>query len=179
MTYHYIVASLPTLVLGEPPPFSAEEFRARCGGVLSEGDLAEMDAVLSGQPGDRGVSDFTRAWLGADAQIRNAAARFRGGKLGVESKSFLREHFGFNGWLEKSVADAFAKPNPLEREMELDLVRWQFLDEQATRAPFSLAAVLAFAIKLKLAARWAAMKEPAARERLEAWVAGLEQEPAK
>ena len=176
--YHYLVASLPALSLEAPPPFSPDEFRFKCQGVLSKADLAELDLLLAGKSAE-GRAAFSRAWAGGDAQIRNTAAKTRGAKLGVEAKSFLKSHPGYAVWLDKEVTDALAKASPLAREMGLDLARWKFVEDLARADASGLPAVLAFAVKLMLAARWAAMKEEAGRERLEQLVSQLEENAAQ
>ena len=160
--YHYWVSSLPALSLEAPPPFAPDEFRFKCQGVLSKTDLAELDLLLAGK----------------SAQIRNTAAKARGAKLGVEAKPFLKSHPGYAVWLDKEVSDALAKANPLDREMGLDGARWKFVEDLARTDAFGLPAVLAFAVKLTLVARWAAMKEEAGRARLEQLVSQLEENAA-
>ena len=176
--YQYLVSSLPALALDAPPPFSTDEFRFKCQGVLSKGDLAELDLLLAGQSAE-GRTAFSKAWAGGDAQIRNTAAKARGAKLGVEAKPFLKSHPGYAVWLDKEVNDALAKANPLVREMGLDGARWKFVEDLARADAFGLPAVLAFAVKLMLAARWAAMKEDAGRARLETLVSQLEENAAQ
>ena len=176
--YHYLTSSLPALSLEAPPPFSPDEFRFKCQGVLGKGDLAELDSVLAGRAAE-GHSAFARAWAGADAQIRNTAAKARGAKLGVEAKPFLKSHPGYAVWLDKEVGDALAKASPLARETGLDLARWKFVEDLARADASGLPAVLAFAVKLTLATRWAAMKEEAGRERLEQLVSQLEENAAQ
>ncbi|HOO20473.1 MAG TPA: DUF2764 family protein [Kiritimatiellia bacterium] len=172
--YTYLVASLPSLSLEAPPPFTPEEFRFKCQGVLSDADLAELDGLLAGRAGD-GSSAFAQAWAAADAQIRNSTARARAAKRGVEAKGFLRSHPGYAVWLDKEVSDALAKANPLAREQGLDHARWKFVEELALADAFGLPAVLAFAVKLMLASRWAAFEEEAGRKRLEELVSQLEE----
>jgi hypothetical protein len=99
----------------------------------------------------------------------------RGAKLGVEAKPFLKSHPGYAVWLDKEVTDALAKASPLAREMGLDLARWKFVEDLARADASGLPAVLAFAVKLMLAARWAAMNEEAGRARLEQLVSELEE----
>ncbi len=176
--YNYLVASLPALSLDAPPPYTPDEFRFHCQGVLSEGDLAELDLLLAGQAAE-GHAAFSRQWAAGDAQIRNTAARMRGAKLGVEAKPFLHSHPGYAVWLDKEVTDALAKPSPLVREMGLDAARWNFVEELALADPTGLPAVLAFAVKLMLVVRWAAMEEDAGRERLEELVSQLEENAAQ
>lgn len=176
--YQYLVSSLPTLSLAAPPPFSPGEFRFHCQGVLSQADLAELDLLLAGKSAE-GRTEFSRAWAGGDAQIRNTAAKARGAKLGVEAKPFLHSHPGYAVWLDKEVGDALAKASPLEREMGMDGARWKFVEDLARADASGLPAVLAFAVKLMLVARWAAMKEEAGRERLEKLVSQLEENAAQ
>ena len=176
--YQYLVSSLPALSLEAPPPFSPDEFRFKCQGVLSKGDLAELDLLLAGKSAE-GRAAFSRAWAGGDAQIRNTAAKTRGAKLGVEAKPFLKSHSGYAVWLDKEVTDALAKASPLAREMGLDLARWKFVEDLARADASGLPAVLAFAVKLMLATRWSAMKEEAGRERLEQLVSQLEENAAQ
>jgi hypothetical protein len=175
--YHYLTSSLPALSLEAPPPFTPEEFRFKCQGALSKTDLVELDLLLAGKSAE-GSAAFSRAWAGGDAQIRNTAAKARGAKLGVEAKPFLKSHPGYAVWLDKDVSDALAKANPLDREMGLDGARWKFVEDLARADAFGLPAVLAFAVKLMLVARWAAMKEEAGRERLEKLVSQLEESAA-
>ena len=175
--YTYLVASLPTLSLEASPPFTPEEFRFRCQGVLNDRDMAELDGVLAGRPAD-GYSAFSQAWAAADAQIRNTVARTRAIALGVESKGFLHSHTGYSVWLDREVTEAMAKANPLAREMGLDAARWKFVDDVALADAFGLSAVLAFAVKLRLVARWATLEEEAGRKRLEELVSQLEERAA-
>ena len=176
--YQYLVSSLPALSLEAPPPFAPAEIRFKCQGVLSKGDLAELDLLLAGKSAE-GRAPFSRAWAGGDAQIRNTAAKARGAKLGVEAKPFLKSHPGYAVWLDKEVTDALAKASPLAREMGLDLARWKFVEDLARADASGLPAVLAFAVKLMLATRWSAMKEEAGRERLEQLVSQLEENAAQ
>ena len=175
--YHYLVSSLPALSLEAPPPFSPDEFRFKCQGVLSKTDMAELDLLLAGKSAE-GRAAFSRAWAGGDAQIRNTAAKMRGAKLGVEAKPFLKSHPGYAVWLDKETSDALAKASPLARETGLDGARWKFVEDLARADATGLPAVLAFAVQLMLAARWATLREEAGRERLEQLVSGLEESAA-
>jgi hypothetical protein len=166
VSYYYLVAGLPALVLGENPPVTPEAFRFSCIGVLKEEDLRDLDFILAGRA-EQGTSEFSRNWFSAETQLRNAVVRFRGSRLGMESRGFVKDHPGFIVSIEKAVADAFAKGNPLEREMALDRARWQILDELALKEPFGLAAVLAFAVKLQIVSRWAQMKDEEGLRRVE------------
>ena len=175
--YTYLVSSLPALSLEAPPPYSPADFRFRCQGVLSDADMAELDLLLAGRA-EEGRTSFSREWAAADAQIRNTAAKARAAKLGVEAKGYLHSHPGYAVWLDKEVSDALSKANPLAREMGLDAARWKYVEDLALEDAFGLQAVLAFAVKLTLVARWAAFNDQAGRERLEKLVSQLEENAA-
>lgn len=175
--YHYLVSSLPALALEAPPPFAPAEFRFRCQGVLSKTDLGELDLLLAGRAAE-GRTAFSKAWAAGDAQIRNTAARMRGARLGVEAKPFLKSHPGYAVWLDKEVSDALAKASPWARETGIDAARWKFAEDLARADAFGLPAVLAFAVKLMLATRRAALTDEAGRERLEQLVSQLEENAA-
>ena len=106
MSYYYIVASLPTLVLGEPPPLDGAGFLRQSANVLEAGDLAELALVLEGREAE-GCSAFSREWVDIEAQLRNAVARTRAAKWSVEVRPYLRDHAGYDVSLEKGVADAY------------------------------------------------------------------------
>ena len=166
MKHYYLVSSLPTLVLGEAVPFDVNAFRFSCIGVLIEDDLRELDLLLAGRSAE-GQSAFNKEWSAVEAQLRNATARVRATRLGIDARNYLRDHPGFNTLVEKAVADAFAKATPLEREWELDRCRWIVLEELALRDAFGLMAVMAFAAKLAIAVRWASLKDETGRKRVE------------
>ncbi|HOW97173.1 MAG TPA: DUF2764 family protein [Kiritimatiellia bacterium] len=165
MKPYYLVASLPTLVLGDPAPLDVASFLAACANLLSEEELAEVTLMLEGRVGESGAA-FAKDWLRVDTQLRNAVARVRAGKRSAEARSFLREHEGYDVSLEKAVTDAYTRPNPLERELFLDRHRWQRLDELVLAEPFGFAAVLAYALKLRLVLRWADLNDEAGGQRL-------------
>lgn len=176
--YDYLTSSLPALSLDAPPPCSPDEFRFRCQGVLSEEDLRELGLLLAGRA-DEGCSGFCRGWAAADAQIRNSAAKVRGTKLGVDAKPFLRSHEGYSVWLDRAVAEALAKANPLACERGLDEARWAAAEDLGKEDPTGLSGVLAWAVQLTLAEKWSGRKDAVGRERLEGLVQELEERAAK
>lgn len=166
MKYYYLVAGLPTLELGEPPPRAAADFLSACSHLVGPAELEELRRAVEGRTHE-GVTDFLKQWTRTDTQLRNAAARVRAGKLSVEAGAHVKDHAGWDTYVEKAVADAYAKPNPLERELALDHFRWKALDEMTLMEPFGLGALLAYAIRLRMATRWAAMEEKSGRETME------------
>lgn len=165
MNFYYFVASLPALKLGEPAPMGLAEFRAEAARLLPPAAVAELGSLLGG---DRAAvrSSMATRWFDAETQLRNAVATVRAARRGVEVGPHLRPHGGFSARLEQVVAEAYGKPNPLEREMALDGQRWSMADELARATPFGLEAVLAYGLKLQLVERWAALQDEAGRTAL-------------
>ncbi len=168
MNHTYLVASLPMLFFGDPPPFSCAEFRRRCEGMISAAELAMVDALLDGRPA--GGGRFADGWQAREVQVRNAVARARAAEAGIDARGFLHDHPGFDMSVAQAVADAYAKPNPLEREMELDRCRWRVADDLGRASPFGLDGLLAFAVKLRIAERWAGLSEEAGRRKVDEFV---------
>lgn len=166
MNCYYVVASLPTLALGEPPPFPSEEVSKRLANVLDPEQLMEVELFAAGREAESG-HPLAAQWSEAETQIRNACAKIRAAARAVEPQRFLRPQQGHAVWLERTVTDAFSRPNPLEREMALDRCRWKVLDELTAEEPFAFDAVLAWILKLRMVERWAALREDVGRERFE------------
>lgn len=164
MRYTYFAASLPSLVFGAPPPMPLEGFLAACRRMLTAEDMAALDALLEGRPSR---SPFVRTWQARDTQLRNATARARAAQLGVEVHAHQRDHAGWDVALERAALDAMGRAHPLEREMELDRVRWRIAEDLSRFRPFGPEAIWAYALKLRIAARWAALDAGEGRRRLD------------
>ena len=170
--YEYFAATLPMLSFGAPPPMAAEDLRAAAEGNLKAADLAALDALLSGAPSDH---PFVVAWRDRDTQLRNAVARARAARLqknaagaanSADASRWLRPHGGWSAGVESGVAAAFQEPDALRRHRALARLRWDQATELAGLDPFSSAAVLAYAVRLVLAADLAKADEEAGLERL-------------
>ncbi len=169
MDYYYIVASLPHIEFGSVPPIGKEDFLRNCQGVLSEDEAREVEAVLEGDIGEC-ASGFACELVSAETQMRNAIAKIRAQKKGVDPRQYIREHSGFNGWVDKMVTDAFVRDNPRERVLGLDHARWRIADELAGVEPFSFGRVLAFAVKLRISTRWHELDKEQGAKRVEDFI---------
>lgn len=166
MSYYYLVSSLPSISLDAKPALSLDAFRSSCADHLSEHDAYALNSLLNidGVPVDH---TFVNNWIARETQLRNASARLRAAKLQKDAVDFVREHSGFDVGIEDSVEEAFNHSNPMKRERALDKIRWTTLDELAGADPFSVNIVLAYAIKLRLAERWAAMDPEQGQTKIE------------
>ncbi|MBP7275829.1 MAG: DUF2764 family protein [Kiritimatiellae bacterium] len=174
--YTYLVASLPTLTFGEPPPWSPEDFLFRLDGVLGERERAQVAAILEDRPVSG--SAFADGWQARETQLRNAVARHRAAALNVDVRGTQRPHAGYDGYVAEMVTNSLARTPPLERAVELDRCRWHVAEDLARRDSFGISTVLAFAVKLRIAQRWAAMSDETGRARVEEEVRRNTEAPA-
>ncbi len=165
--YYSLVASLPSLQIGDEPPFTTEEFVADCAQWVTPRETEILRKVLLGAP-DIAPCSLCKAIDAVVTQLRNAIARHRGQKLGIDFKEYLRPHDGFSGLIESLVTDAFTRTDPLELEQELDRARWRLAEELVGQNPFGFEKVLAYGIQLKIVERWNRMDVHLGKEKLEA-----------
>ncbi len=167
MAYYSLVASLPNLEIGDEPPFSTEEYIDTCAQWVTEQETNILRNILLNE-GDSKSCSYCKTWDNIETQVRNAAARHRGQKLGVDFKEYLQPHDGFSGTIESLVTDAFTRTDPVELEEELDRARWQLAEEQIGLDPFDFKKVLAYGIQLKIVERWHRMDVSVGKQKIEA-----------
>ncbi len=171
--YPYLVASLPRLQLGAPVPISRDELARRCRELLPEEDAREATAALEGRT--EAVSTAAgRRWHDLDTQLRNAVARRRAQALDTPAPPHLRPHAGYRTDVDAAVEAAFAETDPARRERSLDELRWRLLGEIEAVDRWGLPAVLAYALRLRLAERWARFDTEAGWAALDGFLADLE-----
>ena len=166
MNHWYLVASLPLVALGAEPPLSIDAFRALCGEHLRDRDLRELDAVLASSPASRGTSQFARAWRETNRRIEDECAVLRAARRGIDAGPWRRDIGVPDATLIAAVREAFQQPDPRGRELQLDTLRGRTLEDLARTTPFGLPAVMAYGLRLRLAARWCARTEAAGRQQL-------------
>ncbi|HEY5653447.1 MAG TPA: DUF2764 family protein [Pontiella sp.] len=167
MAYYSLVASLPNLQIGDEPPVSTEEYINDCAQWVSERETEMLKAVLLNEP-IASPCPRCKSWNNIETQLRNAVARHRGQKLGVDYKEYLQPHDGFSGEIEVLVTDAFTRNDPIELEEELDRARWSLADTLIGDDPFGFGKVLAYGIQLKITERWSRMDVSVGKQNIEA-----------
>lgn len=166
MNYYYFAATLPALSMEAAPPFSFTVFRGLCAQHLSPKDLNILDEAVAPMTLEP-KHTFVKVWTEQETQLRNAVARLRASRLRRDVSAHIREHVRFDTYVEKAANEAFARENPRERELALDRFRWSQIDSIAGYDPFTLKAILAYALKLKLAERWAAFDKEKGKDKVD------------
>jgi len=162
MSLVYLLASLPGLALDAPLPITPDPFLAACRDQLDAATAAAAAALLEDRPD---VHPFVRAWRDKEAILRNAVAARRAARRAVDPAPWLRATEGCDLRIGHAVEAAFQLSDPLARERALDRLRWEVADELQGPDPMSEQAILAYAVRLRLAARWARLQKEAGRAR--------------
>jgi hypothetical protein len=165
MSLVYLLASLPYLTLDAPPRVSPAAFLAACGEQVDASVAAAAAALLDDRPD---THPFVQAWRDKEAILRNAMVLRRATRRNADPTPWLRPTTGCDLRVEHGVETAFQLTDPLARERALDRLRWIVADELQGPDPMSEPAVLAYAVRLRLAWRWAHLQPDTGRTRAEA-----------
>jgi len=161
MSHYYLIASLPLLDFNQPPQITAEVFLESCRAQLSGAVAGAAEALMTGKPSG---NPFVKAWRGKDTLLRNAVAKARARAAGTDPGPCLRPVQEDDAQIERLVEDAFQQPDPLRVERALDRVRWTMAEEMLGLDLMDVSVVLAYAVKLSLVLRWAALDAGRGRE---------------
>lgn len=146
------------LAIGKEIPMSSEEFIAYCARLLAPKDAQGLRLAMEGRL-DEVDHPAVRKYLAAETQLRDALARARAARAGIDPSPFLRPHADWDSLAEKTAADAMNTADPLERELILDRYRWKVLEDLAALDPFGMVAVYSYGLRLKLAEKWLRLSE--------------------
>ncbi len=128
--------------------------------VRNELNLRNVLTALNGRKYDMDVS----ADIIGDGDIEYALKKSRARDFGLANDIDNLE----------SIIHLHEMPNLLEREMKLDLMRWQSLDEATFFNYFSVEKVLAFIVKVFIVERWISLDEEKGKELFKRLITDLE-----
>lgn len=152
MSTYYLISSLPALSFDQRPLLTVEGYISACRAELSAPDAEAAEALLLNKPS---VHPFVVAWRDKETIFRNAIAYARANATGADVEPWIRPTQGCDLSYEVLVDEAFQQTDPLQRERELDRLRWEIAESLQDYDPMSPTVALAYAIKLGLAWRWA------------------------
>jgi len=147
----YLLTSFPSLSVHAPAPFPYEEFFNRCAAHLPAADLAELDAVCSTPP--EGESPFAQAWTDAWTAFDAINRRERLQRLPREAGDALPDLPGSHDRLRGDMQMAWQADNPLERETDLIMAQWNWVEDRRRTVPYSLTDLIGYGLQLRLLER--------------------------
>lgn len=156
MSTYYLISSLPALTLEQRPSLTREDYLSQCRAQLSATDADAIEALLfdlsSSHP-------FVITWRDKETILKNAIAYARATKANADVEPWIRPTEGCDISYEVLVDEVFQLADPLQRERGLDKIRWMIAESLQAYDPMDVTVALAYAIKLKLALRWATLDE--------------------
>ncbi|NPA36065.1 MAG: DUF2764 family protein [Chlorobi bacterium] len=135
-------------------------------------------------------NDFLNNYVRHELNLRNVLTALNGRKFNMDvsadiigdsdieyalRKSRTRD-FGLANDVDnlEAIIQLHEIPNLLERELKLDTIRWQFLDEATFFNYFTIEKVLAFVIKVFIVERWLSLDAEKGKELFEQLIKDLE-----
>lgn len=188
--YYCLVAGLPDMRLGEMSKNlpTVDSFRAELQEELTaeDSDLVDM-LFLPSEDRTKAMlasgNDFLKQYAQYDITLRNILVALQGRKYGRDvtdefvgnddvvellRKSRLQD-FGLKGDIEQmdEILAMFETSNLVEREMKLDALRWNYIEDATFFNYFGVEKLIVALLKLSMVQRWAQLDEEGGRLRFE------------
>lgn len=148
--YCFLIASLPDLQLDLPAPMTVEEFDAICKEELSAERfkaLTAFDGTVAPEfQGSDSLTGFYNSFGRFELYLRNRIARRRADKAGVQLD--LPDPPEYFSDYDAAAGTLAAMTDPAEREILVDQLRWNFIEEQLLCKEFSFDTLCAYRLKL-------------------------------
>lgn len=159
--YIYLISSLPMLNFSAKPPFSLEDFFAKCQGLIPEAELALLRQACCQEPDALNIASTgaLKEWVNFETNLRNELVRVRARRKKIDPVKFLRSPDNPDARLGHLALAAYRSSSILEAEKMLDLERWSFLESLTANHYFDFVFLLAYVLKLKILARWDALQK--------------------
>ena len=174
--YVYIIAGLPELTLAfENSGFSYDTVKNHIYSLLSEKDRNAVDFFEDGFDDSKLDSDFYKKALNHsnsfiskyfrfDLHSRNMKVNYLGKRLNQSVDKYVVEADDSDFEDEKSVQAVFEIQDLMQREQQMDKLRWEKASEIVRMEYFSLNVILAFLVKSKMIQRWATLDKEKGNE---------------
>jgi hypothetical protein len=180
--YHYIIAGLPDLTLDfESSGFDFDSLLSQIVSLSSYEDSRCIDWLLFSQKEEnlnnhfyrvssKAKNRFIREYFKFDLELRNIKAAYTARKNGFDISEYLvgeneftetlktgkGADFGLSAISEEAagIIKILENENILEREQQLDNLRWNRANEICTFNYFDINVILSFLLKASIVTRW-------------------------
>lgn len=138
------------------PPFSLDDFFARCKGLIPEAEIeflrnAGYKEVSFLNPVATGILG---KWANFEIALRNELARARARRKKVDALKFIHLPDDPEAYISHIAMTAYRSVSILEAEKILDQARWDFLEFLNFGHYFDFDFLLIYLLKLKILERW-------------------------
>jgi len=161
----YLIASLPMLNFMQEPPFSFEDFLARCRGLIAEYEEGILEDIGQGAEEKHMAQPSIKKWINFNIMLKNELVKLRAERKKIDPQRYLRPDGYAGPSLYHICLAAVRNPSPQEAEKLLDKARWDYLEDLSFGHYFDFDALLIYAYKLLILQRWSKLNK-ADKERL-------------
>ena len=172
--YYYLICSLPFIKQEEAPSINSGEFRRLFQEQVSAKDLQLLDAVsLVAIKDNPFPADSSAArWLELEKNLRKRLADYRAARKS-ENTSRAMPKTGEVSDIDRGIQEAYAKPNPAEREKYFDSIRWHWLDELEFGHYFDVNKLFIYKLRLLIHEKWLSRKNEQGYQNFDRIVAAI------
>ncbi len=159
--YTYLVSSLPYLQFGMKAPIEYERFLDACRDSIPESETAILENCpdIFNKTGEieQSGKNIVKEWYSFEYMLRNDLVAMRAKRLHKNPTPYFRG-FSEGASLEHRLTEILRQPHLLDVEKQLDMLRWQKLDELLLGHYFDFETIFIYAQKLLILKRWDAIR---------------------
>lgn len=152
--YTYLISTLPTLQFQAAPPFSFEEFITYCRRFITEVDIQTLKKISINGEYSVSLQPTIKKWQDFDISLRNELVKARASRKHIDPARYLRKDKFPQAFISNAAISALRNPSIIESERNLDLIRWQALDEFCFGHYFDMDFLIIYCLKLLILERW-------------------------
>ncbi len=153
MANYYLISSLPMLEFDTVPIISSKEFMEQATTWYDE-DTNFILETLSLVPTCESTNSVIKKWNEWETFLRNKLTLKRSSDLSVDAEEFLREDKDFFSEVEKGIQEVASLSSPRDKEMALDKLRWQVLEDLDAGFTFEFEKLCVYKLKLLILEKW-------------------------
>ena len=138
------------------PPFSLEEFFAKCKGLIPEIEIELLRNACYKEVSflNATATGILGKWANFEIGLRNELARARARRKKVDVLKFIRLPDAPEAHIVHLAMIAYRSTSILEAEKILDQARWNFLESLSFGHYFDFDFLLVYLLKLQILERW-------------------------
>lgn len=153
-SYYYLVSSLPILFFHHGvPPLDHKSFIDDCKRLMTAGDFAKLSlASLNSDHFHDNITVLFTEWQKYDFALRNELVQMRAKNLDIDPTQFIHPFFS-NPSVAVAIKNNINDFNPLQDELHLMELQWNFLDNLQVQHYFDLDFLIVYSLKLLILER--------------------------
>ncbi|MBB6043147.1 hypothetical protein QIA34_01030 [Borreliella yangtzensis] len=156
-SYYYVLSSLPYIDLKSLKDYNVSDFLSNVEISLSKKDFKFLKGLLEFRV-DKGKSRAVDLFSDFEDTIRYTLAALRAEKFGLSKDIYIESSY-FSSYYLSILRNICLKENSFEIELDLDLLKWQFLTDLEVGHEFDFEKVIIYFFKLRLFLRHNLFKE--------------------